>query len=127
VKHFPRVPSRRVFNAFFKGPAGSAAASPLKPLTNFLGSGLAMQHFVIADLQSSFLVTNREFHGGLSAEEGERDPGRISQNFALGSAGVFTFPHSPNSLQKAPFSCTGLPVHFSPPLKEALRRAIFLL
>jgi hypothetical protein len=24
VKHFPRVPSRRVFNAFFKGPAGWA-------------------------------------------------------------------------------------------------------
>jgi len=82
-------------NKRFKGPAGSAAASPLKPLTNFLGSGLAMQHFVIADLQCGFLVTNREFQESLSAEEGERDPGRISQKFCPGKCRGVYFPARP--------------------------------
>ena len=84
-----------MFNAFFKGLAGSAAASPLKPLTNFLGSGLAMQHFVIADLQSGFLVTNRELQEGLSAKEGVRDPGRISQKFCPGKCRGAYFPARP--------------------------------
>jgi len=52
VKHFPRVPSRRVFNAFFKGPAGQAAASlqgrTSFPLTRF--SAMALPRFTLKAL-----------------------------------------------------------------------------